>query len=126
RDSAMSDRFVLAGLVLALTTTATWRVARALRAHARSEADLAYQATHDPLTKLPNRLAAEDHLTRVLLDGASAGKQTALMFLDLDRFKLLNDTMGHTAGDELLVAVAGRLHARLRSSELVARVGGDE
>jgi diguanylate cyclase (GGDEF)-like protein len=126
QDSAFGDRLVLGGIVLALTTTASWRVSRALRAHARSEADLAYQATHDPLTKLPNRLAAEDHLTRVLLEAGTTGKQVALMFLDLDRFKLLNDTMGHTAGDELLVAVAGRLKGRVRRQELIARVGGDE
>jgi diguanylate cyclase (GGDEF)-like protein len=125
-DSTLSDRLVLAGIVLALTTTASWRVSRALRAHARSEADLAHQATHDPLTKLPNRLAAEDHLRRVLLDTRVSGTQTALLFLDLDRFKLLNDTMGHTAGDELLVAVAGRLKGRVRRHELVGRVGGDE
>jgi diguanylate cyclase (GGDEF)-like protein len=125
-DSVFSDRLVLAGIVLALTTTATWRVSRALRAHARSEADLAYQATHDPLTHLPNRVAVEAHLARALLGDVTSGNQVALLFLDLDRFKLLNDTMGHTAGDELLVAVAGRLKGRIRGSELVARVGGDE
>jgi diguanylate cyclase (GGDEF)-like protein len=126
QDSAFSDRLVVAGIVLALTTTASWRVSRALRAHARSEADLAHQATHDPLTNLPNRLAAESHLTRALFENRAADKQVALLFLDLDRFKLLNDTMGHTAGDELLVAVAGRLKGRVRRHELVARVGGDE
>ena len=117
---------MLAGIVLALTTTATWRVWRALRAHARSEAVLAHQATHDPLTQLPNRFAAEEHLARALLGDGDTGRQVALLFLDLDRFKLLNDTMGHTAGDELLVAVAGRLQRRVRPGDLVARVGGDE
>ena len=126
QDSTLTDRLVLAGIVLVLTTTASWRVSRALRAHARSEADLAHQATHDPLTTLPNRLAVEDHLRRVLLETRATDAQIALLFLDLDRFKLLNDTMGHSAGDELLVAVAGRLKGRVRRHELVARVGGDE
>ena len=126
QDSTSADRLVLAGIVLVLTMTASWRVSRALRAHARSEADLAHQATHDPLTTLPNRLAVEDHLRRVLLETRATGTQIALLFLDLDRFKLLNDTLGHTAGDELLVSVAGRLKGRVRRHELVARVGGDE
>jgi diguanylate cyclase (GGDEF)-like protein len=126
QGSTLADRLVLAAIVLALTTTATWRVSRALRAHARSEADLAYQATHDPLTKLPNRLAAEEYLTSALVGKGTVGGRVALMFLDLDRFKLLNDTLGHTAGDELLVAVAGRLTAQVPHGDLVARVGGDE
>ncbi|MFN8028408.1 MAG: diguanylate cyclase [Acidimicrobiia bacterium] len=68
----------------------------------------------------------EDHLARVLRGERDSSGNIALLFLDLDRFKLLNDTMGHTAGDELLVAVAGRLQRRLRPGDLVARVGGDE
>jgi diguanylate cyclase (GGDEF)-like protein len=125
-DPALSDRVALGAIVLALTIAATWRVSRALRAHARSEADLAYQATHDSLTQLPNRVAAEAHLARALIADVRPGAQVALLFLDLDRFKLLNDTMGHNAGDELLVAVAGRLRRRVGATDLVARVGGDE
>jgi len=121
-----SDRIVLTGIILALTVTASIRVMRALRAHAESEANLAYQATHDPLTQLPNRLAAEARLQHIANGGVSRGEQVALLFLDLDRFKLLNDTMGHSAGDELLVAVAQRLCDTLPAETVVARVGGDE
>jgi diguanylate cyclase (GGDEF)-like protein len=125
-DPPLSERVALGAVVLALTATATLRVSRALRAHARSAADLAYQATHDPLTNLPNRVAAEAHLAQALRADVRPDEQVALLFLDLDRFKMLNDTMGHTAGDELLVAVARRLHRRVGATDLVARVGGDE
>jgi diguanylate cyclase (GGDEF)-like protein len=124
--STAADRLVLASIIAALTVTASARVLRALRAHARSEADLAYQATHDALTRLPNRLAAETHLEHLAADAVTRGKQAALLFLDLDRFKLLNDTMGHSAGDELLVDVAERLQQSVPEGALIARVGGDE
>jgi len=124
--STTADQLVLASIIAALTVTASVRVLRALRAHARSEADLAYQATHDSLTRLPNRLAAETHLEQLAADAVIRGKQVALLFLDLDRFKLLNDTMGHSAGDELLVDVAARLQQCVPEGALVARVGGDE
>lgn len=126
RSSTLGDNLVIASIALALTATASLRVLRALRAHARSEANLAYQATHDPLTRLPNRLAAGHHIEQVAHDALSRGGQVALMFLDLDRFKLLNDTMGHTAGDELLIAVAERLVRCVGDDAFVARVGGDE
>jgi diguanylate cyclase (GGDEF)-like protein len=124
--STVVDRLVLASIIAALTITASIRVLRALHAHARSEADLAYQATHDSLTRLPNRLAAEAHLEHLAADAVMLGRQVALLFLDLDRFKLLNDTMGHSAGDELLVDVADRLQHAVPRGALVARVGGDE
>ena len=124
--STVTDRLVLASIIGALTATASVRVLRALRAHAQSEADLAYQATHDPLTRLPNRLAAETHIEHLAVDAVTRGRQVALLFLDLDRFKLLNDTMGHSAGDELLVDVAERLKHAAPPGALIARVGGDE
>ena len=123
---SVGDRIMLTTVIVALTATASLRVLRALRAHAESESALAYQATHDSLTKLPNRLAAEARLQHIANGGVSRGQQVALLFLDLDRFKLLNDTMGHSAGDELLVAVAARLGGCLPAGTLVARVGGDE
>src|SRR3954469_24379526 len=83
--STTTDRLVLALIIAALTVTASARVRRALRAHARYEADLAYQATHDALTRLPNRLAAETHLEHLAADAVTRGKQVALLFLDLDR-----------------------------------------
>lgn len=91
------------------------------------EADLAYRATHDPLTGLPNRALLSDLLERELArwrrqrDGA-----LALVFVDLDRFKLVNDTHGHDVGDSLLREVSGRLRAAVRESDTVARLGGDE
>ena len=120
------ERLVLATIVLCLTATASWRLFRALHQHARSQERVAYQVSHDALTDLPNRVALQDHLSR-LLDPARGDQQHAAVFLlDLDRFKLVNDTMGHTTGDELLIAVADRLRRNVRSSDFVGRAGGDE
>jgi diguanylate cyclase (GGDEF)-like protein len=85
-----------------------------------------YLATHDSLTDLPNRWSFHDHLTRALTFSARNAKQLAVLFLDLDRFKSINDTLGHPVGDELLKLVAERLSEPLRRSDMVARVGGDE
>ncbi len=122
-----SDRVVLAGIVIGLTGTASWRMFRALRQHARSESRLAHQATHDALTGLANRPAIEEHLDKLLTEAMSPGRVTgvALVSLDLDRFKLINDTLGHGIGDALLVAVAERLADNLRARDLVGRIDGD-
>ncbi|WP_369258762.1 putative bifunctional diguanylate cyclase/phosphodiesterase [Geodermatophilus amargosae] len=91
------------------------------------EARLAHQASHDPLTGLPNRTLLDQHLaTRFAATGSSTGGRLACLFLDLDDFKVVNDSLGHEAGDELLVEVAGRLRATVRPGDLVARFGGDE
>ncbi len=124
--STLGDRIVLGSVMVALTATACLRVFMALRSHARSEARLAWQATRDPLTGLPNRLATQEYVARALVRAASRGSHVALMYLDVDRFKLVNDTVGHTVGDELLVGVAQRLQHEVRPQDLVARVGGDE
>ena len=127
--SAVSDggeRLVLAGIVLALTVTASWRLFRALHQHAASQDRIAYQATHDNLTGLPNRVFLEEHLERVLDVTRGDGRDVAVVLLDLDRFKLVNDTMGHTTGDELLIAVAKRLAQNVRTADVVGRIGGDE
>ncbi len=89
-----------------------------------TEAQLAAQARRDPLTGLSNRVDLLEWLARALADHADGGPPVAVLLLDLDRFKLVNDAHGHAVGDELLVDVAGRLH-RLRA-DLVARLGGDE
>jgi len=119
-------RIVQAIIVLALTVTAVWRMLRALQAHARSERRLVYQATHDALTGLPNRTAALDHIAGALSYAAATGRYAAVLFLDIDRFKLVNDTFGHSLGDDLLIAIADRLTTIVAPPNIVARIGGDE
>jgi diguanylate cyclase (GGDEF)-like protein/PAS domain S-box-containing protein len=83
-------------------------------------------AYYDPLTALPNRRLMWERLKHGIEVGRRDGKQLALLMLDLDRFKAVNDSMGHLAGDELLQQVAARINARLRDVDMVARLGGDE
>jgi diguanylate cyclase (GGDEF)-like protein len=90
------------------------------------ESKLAYQATHDALTDLPNRALYNDRLVQALAHAARQGHILAVLFFDLDRFKYINDTLGHDIGDELLKAVAERLKSNLRQEDTLARVGGDE
>ncbi len=87
---------------------------------------LAHAAVHDQLTGLPNRVMFMDRLERSLQRFSQGGRPVALMFLDLDRFKMINDGLGHDAGDRLLQRVGERLQSCLRSSDLLARFGGDE
>ena len=90
-----------------------------------AEAQLDFLAMHDPLTRLPNRALFRLHLDREL-GRLNLGEHVAVLFLDLDRFKSVNDTLGHQAGDMLLQAVAVRLASTLREGDVVARLGGDE
>jgi diguanylate cyclase (GGDEF)-like protein len=83
-------------------------------------------ALHDPLTGLPNRALTVDSLARNLTSAARRGTRIALLFLDLDNFKVVNDSLGHEAGDRLLIDIAQRLRACVPSGTLVARLGGDE
>ena len=93
----------------------------------REAADrLAHLAYHDPLTHLPNRLAYESQLDLALKTCLRDGTQIAIMLIDLDRFKTVNDTLGHHVGDGLLKSVALRLRESVRASDIVARLGGDE
>jgi diguanylate cyclase (GGDEF)-like protein len=100
------------------------------RGHARrleaANAQLQHQATHDALTGLPNRVLFVDRLGREIAHGARDGRRFAVLMLDLDRFKLINDTMGHAAGDQLLTQASQRLTEVLRDIDTVARTGGDE
>ncbi len=86
----------------------------------------AHRATHDPLTGLANRDLFLDHLDRALAFGARYGRKTGLLFVDLDGFKLINDSLGHAVGDRLLIDVSQRLLSTVRRSDAVARLGGDE
>ena len=90
------------------------------------EERILYQANYDTLTGLPNRSLFMDRLNRALASAARAGSKVGLMFIDLDGFKLVNDTLGHDIGDLLLVETAVRLNQSVRTSDTVARLGGDE
>ena len=91
-----------------------------------SEARLEHLAHFDPLTDLPNRLLFNSRLEHAMERAKRHGEHMALLFLDLDRFKTINDSLGHPAGDELLIAVARRIRRRLRDEDTLARLGGDE
>jgi diguanylate cyclase (GGDEF)-like protein len=94
------------------------------RQHADEE--LAFLATHDPLTGLPNRTLIRDRIEQMLARSRRGRTPVAAIFIDLDNFKLINDTLGHGAGDELLRSVAARLGAVLRETDALGRLGGDE
>lgn len=97
------------------------------QSHLQNENEaLAHQASHDSLTNLPNRAYFEARLTRTLRSLNKTRDKAAVLFLDSDRFKGINDAYGHAAGDAVLVAVATRIRAQLREDDVVARLGGDE
>ena len=92
----------------------------------RMEAQLLHDALHDPLTGLANRVLFADHVERALASRRGGRTKVALLFLDLDDFKVVNDTLGHRAGDRLLIEVARRLSETIRAGDVAARQGGDE
>ena len=92
----------------------------------QAESALAHQATHDPLTGLANRTLLSDRMARALLQLRRSPGGVAVLFVDLDRFKSVNDTYGHEVGDAVLIEVAARLTSSARRSDTVARLGGDE
>ncbi|GAB6902773.1 hypothetical protein JCM9957A_58650 [Kineosporia succinea] len=91
-----------------------------------ANAELAHQATRDPLTGLPNRTLFFEHLTSSLALSRETGRRLGVIYFDLDRFKIINDTLGHGAGDDLLVQVGERVTAVLRGADVLTRLGGDE
>ncbi|HAZ94181.1 MAG TPA: hypothetical protein DCW94_00600 [Porticoccaceae bacterium] len=101
------------------------RVARLIKAN-RAEKHVKRLAYHDPLTSLPNRTNLMQHLQLVVNHAAAENEKFAILFLDLDRFKMINDTMGHDAGDLLLKAVSDRIRNCVREQDFIARLGGDE
>jgi diguanylate cyclase (GGDEF)-like protein/PAS domain S-box-containing protein len=99
---------------------------RDITARKQAEQLIRYQATHDALTDLPNRTLFDDRLAQALRTAERQGEKMAVLFLDLDRFKVINDTLGHAVGDALLTQVAERLRATMRKGDTIARMGGDE
>ncbi|NHZ98085.1 EAL domain-containing protein [Massilia sp. CCM 8734] len=104
----------------------TYGVARDITDRKRAEEVISYQAYHDILTDLPNRMLFKDRLGLAIIQAKRKLTELAVMFIDLDRFKLVNDTLGHVKGDELLQQVALRLKQCLRDGDTLARQGGDE
>ena len=104
----------------------TFGIARDLTAQIEAERALEHQALHDPLTGLPNRALVYDRLVQMIARSRRHHLSGAVMFLDLDNFKDINDTLGHQAGDQLLTAVADRLSNALRECDTIGRLGGDE
>lgn len=92
----------------------------------RSELRLNYLAQYDPITGIPNRQYFNDQLSRATARARREARKVALLFLDLDGFKVVNDTLGHDAGDALLREIAARLRASVRAGDVIARLGGDE
>ena len=104
----------------------TYGVARDITERKRAEEVISYQAYHDILTDLPNRILFKDRLGLAVIQARRKKAELAVMFIDLDRFKLVNDTLGHVKGDDLLQQAAARLKDCLRRGDTLARQGGDE
>ena len=129
RDASSVIAIAGGGLSLALTWLAWVLVmgrARALRLAAQMTEELRHMAQHDTLTHLPNRALFSDRLNQELARAQRHGDHCAVIFLDLDNFKPVNDRFGHAVGDHLLLQVAQRLQASMRAVDTVARLGGDE
>ena len=108
------------------TYQGTYGVARDISSRKKAEKLITYQAYHDLLTKLPNRAMLLDRLDLAIKQSVRTRETLIVMFLDLDRFKLINDSFGHVVGDQLLVEVADRLKHEIRTGDTLARLGGDE
>jgi diguanylate cyclase (GGDEF)-like protein/PAS domain S-box-containing protein len=104
----------------------TYGIARDISERKRAQALIQFQAWHDALTHLPNRTLFEDRLELAIAQAQRGDRGLAVMFLDLDRFKVVNDSLGHSMGDRLLRAVAARLKGCIRRGDTLARFGGDE
>ena len=113
-------------LVLAASTLLPLLTTLRLLYRMQDRADVQHWALHDALTGLPNQTLLHDRLGMALAQARRTGTGVAVMFLDVDRFKDINDSLGHAVGDQLLRAVAGRLRRTVREQDTVARIGGDE
>jgi len=123
--NATSDALVLLSALLAIALIVF--ISRRWRDSVRqSKTAEAHRALYDPLTGLPNRILLHEKLTDALIDARQRDGRVAVLFLDLDRFKSVNDNYGHATGDHLLTAVADRLREAVRTNDLLGRLGGDE
>jgi diguanylate cyclase (GGDEF)-like protein len=120
---ALGAALFVVGAIVALLTRRLRRASRELEA---SEAQAQHLAFHDTLTGLPNRALFNDRFDRALADSRRTGAQLAILYLDVDRFKNVNDTLGHPAGDDLIRELARRLTGLMRGADDVSRLGGDE
>ncbi len=125
RDASFA-RSVTAVISLVLALSAMMRLSGATKEQAALGSQLTHQANHDDLTGLPNRVLIVKHIDAMLSESRHTGQPIALMFLDLDQFKLVNDSMGHTVGDQLLIHAAERIGNALRRDDVVGRIAGDE
>ena len=118
----------LIDLLQRLTDNVSFALANFDRADEKKQADerIQYLATHDGLTRLPNRVMFTELLEQSIKSARRNGRACAVLFIDLDRFKIINDSLGHTAGDTMLIEVANRLRTCVRENDVVARIGGDE
>jgi diguanylate cyclase (GGDEF)-like protein len=123
------DRFAQGGVILRQTKALSSAIDEretALAAAGALSQQMSHLAHHDVLTSLPNRLLLKDRLGRAIALAGRYGRRLAVLFLDLDRFKAVNDSLGHTIGDQVLRSISDRLAASVRSSDTVSRHGGDE
>jgi diguanylate cyclase (GGDEF)-like protein len=123
---SMGDAIVRASLCATLILAVLVRVVRSNNSRARAEHATRRRATHDALTDLPNRELLRETIATWGDRAEEEQQEISLLFIDLDRFKMVNDHWGHQVGDELLCQVAGRLAAQVRTEDLVCRIGGDE
>ncbi|MFD1695040.1 putative bifunctional diguanylate cyclase/phosphodiesterase [Roseibium aestuarii] len=127
-DAAAITALALAIAVVALIIIGTGLASYLIDTQVREDtrAEFQHMAAHDPLTGLPNRVASRDYMSRMLARVRKDRSRFAVIAIDLNRFKEINDTLGHAAGDEVLQTLAQRLQQVLRDGEFVARIGGDE
>ncbi|WP_432543262.1 EAL domain-containing protein [Kineococcus sp. SYSU DK002] len=116
----------LAGSLGAVVHSSITQMISAIHERERLQVSLAHQASHDALTELPNRAGAGTLIERAMHRAGRTGRAVGLLFVDLDHFKAVNDSLGHAAGDELLRVVSARMEATVRGGDAVCRLGGDE